>query len=64
MQKYSLINNMDYEMMGGDARQAITDRDARRNITVTLPPPVPFGSRQWPALMTPGPGARSLADLP
>jgi hypothetical protein len=55
---------MDYELMGGDARQAIIDEDTKRNITVTLPPQVPFGSHQWPALITPGPGAKSLADLP
>jgi hypothetical protein len=55
---------MDYELMGGDARQAIIDQDARRNIPVTLPPQVPFGSHQWPTLVTPGPGAKSLADLP
>ncbi len=55
---------MDYELMGGDARQAIIDEDAKRNISVTLPPQAPFGSHQWPTLITPGPGAKSLADLP
>jgi hypothetical protein len=25
---------------------------------------VPFGSHQWPTLITPGGGAKSLADLP
>jgi hypothetical protein len=25
---------------------------------------VPFGSHQWPTLITPGPGPKSLADLP
>ena len=55
---------MDYELMGGDARQAIIDEDAKRNISVNLPPQVPFGSHQWPTLITPGPGAKSLADLP
>jgi hypothetical protein len=55
---------MDYELMGGDARQAIIDQDAKRKITVTLPPQVSFGSHQWPALITPGTGAKSLADLP
>jgi hypothetical protein len=24
---------------------------------------VPFGSKQWPTLITPGPGPASLADL-
>lgn len=55
---------MDYELMGGDARQAIIDEDAKRDITVNLPPQAPFGSHQWPTLITPGPGAKSLADLP
>jgi hypothetical protein len=55
---------MDYELMGGDARQAIINQDAKRNIAITLPPQVPFGSHQWPTLITPGPGAKSLADLP
>jgi hypothetical protein len=55
---------MDYELMGGDGRQAIIDEDAKRKINPTLPPLVPFGSHQWPALITPGPGAKTLADLP
>jgi hypothetical protein len=55
---------MDYELMGGDARQAIINEDTKRKITITLPPQVPFGSHQWPTLITPGPGAKSLADLP
>jgi hypothetical protein len=54
---------MDYELMGGDARQAIIDEDAKRNIAVSLPPQAPFGSHQWPTLITPGPGPKSLADL-
>jgi hypothetical protein len=29
-----------------------------------LPPAVPFGSHQWPGLVTPGAGPTSLADLP
>ena len=55
---------MDYELMGDDAREAIVDEDAKRKIAVTLPPQVPFGSHQWPALITPGPGPKSLAELP
>ena len=27
-------------------------------------PPVPFGSKQWPTLVTTGPGPKSIADLP
>ncbi len=55
---------MDYELMGGDARQAIIGEDAKRKINATLPPQVPWGSHQWPMLITPGPGAKTLADLP
>jgi hypothetical protein len=55
---------MDYELMGGDARQAIIDEAAKRKMAVTLPPQVPFGSRQWPTLITSGPGAKTLSDLP
>jgi hypothetical protein len=55
---------MDFELMGGNARQAILDEDAKLKIDPTLPPLVPFGSHQWPTLITPGPGAKTLADLP
>jgi hypothetical protein len=55
---------MDFELMGGDARQAIVNEDAKLKINPTLPPQVPFGSHQWPTLITPGPGAKTLADLP
>ncbi len=55
---------MDYELMGGDARQAVIDEDKKRNMPVNLPPQAPFGSHQWPTLITPGPGAKTLADLP
>ena len=55
---------MDFELMGGDARQAIIDEDKKRNITVNLPPQVSFGSHQWPALITPGSGPKTLSDLP
>jgi len=55
---------MDYELMGGDARRAIIDEDTKRNITPTLPPAVAFGSKQFPTLITPGTGPKSLADLP
>jgi hypothetical protein len=55
---------MDFELMGGDARQAIIDEDAKRKINPTLPPLVPWGSHQWPTLITPGPGPKTLADLP
>jgi hypothetical protein len=54
---------MDYELMGGDARQAIVDESKKRGMTPFLPPVVPFGSHQWPTLITPGSGPASLADL-
>lgn len=54
---------MDYELMGGNARAAIVAQDAKRGMTPFLPPAVPFGSHQWPTLITPGPGASSIADL-
>ena len=53
---------MDYELMGGDARNAIVAETAARGMTAFLPPRVPFGSHQWPTLVTTGPGAASLAD--
>jgi hypothetical protein len=55
---------MDYELMGGNARATIISEDAKRGIPQVLPPAVPFGSHQFPTLITPGPGAASLADLP
>ena len=54
---------MDYELMGGDARAAIIAETAKRGMKPFLPPAVPFGSKQWPTLITPGPGPASLADL-
>jgi hypothetical protein len=54
---------MDYELMGGDARAAIIAETAKRGMKPVLPPAVPFGSAQWPTLITPGPGPASLADL-
>jgi hypothetical protein len=55
---------MDYELMGGNARVAIVDEDKKLGITPFLPPAVAFGSHQWPALVTPGQGPTSLAELP
>jgi len=54
---------MDYELMGGNGRAAIIAEDAKRGIKPFLPPAVPFGSKQWPTLVTPGPGPASIADL-
>lgn len=55
---------MDYELMGGNARDAIVAEAGKRGMAPFLPPLVPFGSNQWPALITPGPGAGSLSQLP
>jgi hypothetical protein len=55
---------MDYELMGGDARQAIIDESKKRGMTPFLPPAVAFGSKQWPTLITAGQGPVSLAELP
>jgi len=54
---------MDFELMGGDGRAAVVAEDGKRGMKPFLPPPVPFGSKQWPTLVTPGPGPASLADL-
>jgi hypothetical protein len=54
---------MDYELMGGDARAAIISESAKRGMTPFLPPVVPFGSHQWPTLITTGPGPATIADL-
>ncbi len=55
---------MDYELMGGDGRKAIIAETAKRGMKPFLPPIVPFGSHQWPTLITPGAGPATLDDLP
>ena len=55
---------MDYELMGGDARDTIAAETRARGMTTHLPPRVPFGSHQWPTLVPSGAGPGSLADLP
>jgi len=54
---------MDYELMGGDARKAIISEMKRRGMQPFLPPLVPFGSKQWPTLISGGQGPASLDDL-
>lgn len=54
---------MDYELMGGNAREAIVAEARKRGMTPFLPPLVPFGSRQWPQLITPGPGPATIQQL-
>src|SRR5260370_21187351 len=44
---------MDFELMGGNARQAIIDERAKRNIHPTLPPRGPWASHQWPPRFAP-----------
>jgi hypothetical protein len=60
---FNSFHLMDYELMGGDARKTIVSEMQRRGKQAFLPPAVPFGSKQWPTLVTPGPGATSLDDL-
>ncbi|MBI1318986.1 MAG: hypothetical protein GC168_08555 [Candidatus Hydrogenedens sp.] len=55
---------MDYELMGGDGRKAIAAESTKRGMPTVLPPAVPFGSHQWPTLITNGPGPTSLDDVP
>lgn len=54
---------MDFELMGGDGRKTIISEMQRRGKQPFLPPAVPFGSKQWPTLITPGAGPTSLDDL-
>jgi hypothetical protein len=54
---------MDYELMGGDGRKAIIAETEKMGMKPFLPPAVPFGSHQWPTLVTPGDGPTSLDDL-
>ena len=54
---------MAYELMGGDARKTIVSEMKARGQDAFLPPLVPFGSKQWPALISGGSGPASLDDL-
>ena len=54
---------MDYELMGGDGRKTIVSEMKKRGKEPFLPPAVAFGSKQWPTLITGGPGPASLDDL-
>ncbi len=54
---------MDYELMGGSARKSIVAESGKRGMTPFLPPLVPFGSKQWPTLITTGPGPATIYDL-
>jgi len=54
---------MDYELMGGDARKTIIAEMKKRGKEPVLPPAVPFGSKQWPTLISGGSGPASLDDI-
>jgi hypothetical protein len=54
---------MDYELMGSDARAAIMANTEKRGIKTVLPPVVPYGSKQWPTLITPGEGPGLISEL-
>lgn len=54
---------MDYELMGGNARDAIVAQAEKRGMKPFLPPLVPFGSHEWPWKTTPGPGPGTLRQL-
>lgn len=53
---------MDYELMGGNARDAIVSEAQKRGMTPFLPPLVPFGSHEWPWKITPGPGPATIGQ--
>lgn len=54
---------MDYELMGSDARAAIVAEMKSRGKEAILPPLVPYGSKQWPALISGGSGPATLDAL-
>jgi hypothetical protein len=54
---------MDYELMGGDGRKTIISEMKARGKDAFLPPAVPFGSKQWPTLISGGSGPASLDDI-
>ena len=54
---------MDYELMGGNGRAAIVAEAPKHGMTPFLPPLVPFGSKQWPTLVSGGTGPSTIDDL-
>ena len=54
---------MDYELMGGNGRAAIINEAPKYGMTPFLPPLVPFGSKQWPTLISGGTGPATIDDL-
>ena len=55
---------MDYELMGGDARDAIIAESAKRGMTPFLPPAGAVRLAPMADADHAGPGPASLADLP
>jgi hypothetical protein len=64
MEFFGNYHLMDYELMGGDARDAVIENDKKMGLSQTLPPIVPFGSHQFPTLITPGAGPGTIEQLP
>jgi hypothetical protein len=54
---------MDYELMGGNGRDAVIEMDKKLGIPEFLPPLVPFGSHEWPVKITPGEGPATIEQL-
>jgi hypothetical protein len=46
----------------GGAHQTIIDEDTKAQVVIILPLQMPLDSHRRPALITPVPGAKSLAD--
>ena len=49
--------------MGGNGRAAIIAESPKYGMTPFLPPLVPFGSKQWPTLVSGGSGPATIDDL-
>lgn len=45
---YKNLRLMDFELLGGSARQVIEDEAAKRGVKPILPPKVPFNTHGWP----------------
>jgi hypothetical protein len=62
---YSDYHLMDYELLGGGGRNAITAEATKRGLKPLLPPLVPYNSTQWPMKIDPnsGSGPALLEDV-
>ncbi|MGO9605230.1 MAG: hypothetical protein ACLQAT_17885 [Candidatus Binataceae bacterium] len=56
---------MDYELIGGDGREAIEAQDQKYGVPVYLPPLMPFHSWEWPFRIDPnqGEGPRTIQEI-